>query len=77
MKIMVLGNILIFICFVVSYAFSKTFIEDTNVDGGLGKIYVIIGFEVSIGLIFSSLTFFYCVKFIRLLLKGVQHNFKY
>jgi hypothetical protein len=57
---MVLGNILIFICFVVSYAFSKTFIEDTNVDGGLGKIYVIIGFE-----------------FIRLLLKGVQHNFKY
>ena len=47
LKIMLLGNILIFICFVVSYAFSKQFIEDTNVDGGLGKIYVIIGFEVS------------------------------
>ena len=54
-KIMVLGNIMVFICFVVSYVFYKQFTSD-NLDGeeSIGKIYVIIGFE-----------------FIRLFLKGI------
>lgn len=60
-KIMVLGNIMVFICFVVSYVFYKQFTADGDDDEErMGKIYVIIGFE-----------------FIRLFLKGIQHNFKY
>ena len=45
---MLLGNILIFICFVVSYVFYKQFtIDDHEGEERIGKIYVIIGFEVS------------------------------
>lgn len=47
-KIMLLGNILVFICFVVSYVFYKQFtIDDQEGEERIGKIYVIIGFEVS------------------------------
>jgi hypothetical protein len=59
LKIMLLGQIMVFICFVVSYLFYKQFAQDGE-DEKMGKIYVIIGFE-----------------FIRLFLKGIQHNFKY
>jgi hypothetical protein len=60
-KIMILGNILVFICFIISYVFYKQFTnEEEDEDKKMGKVYVIIGFE-----------------FIRLFLKGIQHNFKY
>ena len=61
----ILSNILLLVCFVVSYVFYKEFTiaedeYDKTGEERLGKIYVIIGFE-----------------FVRLMIKGVQHNFKY
>ena len=48
-KIMLLGNLLVSICFVVSYVFYKQFtIDDHEGEERIGKVYVIIGFEVSI-----------------------------
>jgi len=61
LRIMLLGNILVFVTFVISYVFYKQFtLEEQDEDKKMGKVYVIIGFE-----------------FIRLFLKGIQHNFKY
>ena len=67
-KIMLLRNVLIVISFIVSYAFYAQFTADTKgADGDekMGKIYVIIGFEVSAPsslfgffVLFSRLTIF-------------------
>ena len=47
-KIMLLGNIRVFITFVISYVFYKQFtLEEKDEDKKMGKVYVIIGFEVS------------------------------
>ena len=48
-KIMLLGNIMVCITFVISYVFYKQFtLEEKDEDKKMGKVYVIIGFEVSI-----------------------------
>tara|TARA_B110000285_G_C15118539_1_gene615615 strand:- start:1209 stop:1382 length:174 start_codon:yes stop_codon:yes gene_type:complete len=45
---MLLGNILVFVTFVISYVFYKQFtLEEQDEDKKMGKVYVIIGFEVS------------------------------
>ena len=44
----------------------------------MGKIYVVIGFEVSDTFKFFLVnSLFYLLQFIRILLKGIQHNFRY
>jgi len=65
LKMLILSNVLLFLCFIISYVFYKEFIVaeleySKTGEERLGKIYVIIGFE-----------------FVRLFIKGVQHNFKY
>ena len=46
-KIMLLGSILMVMCFVVSFVFYKQFTGHDSDDESMGKVYVIIGFEVS------------------------------
>jgi hypothetical protein len=62
-KIMLLRNVLIVISFIVSYAFYAQFTADTKGANGDEKM----------GKIYVIIGF----EFIRLLLKGIQHNFKY
>ena len=48
---MILGNILVFINFVISYVFYKQFSQEgEEEENKMGKVYVIIGFEVSLKL---------------------------
>ena len=48
-KIMLLGNILVCVTFVISYVFYKQFsLEEIEDEKKMGKVYVIIGFEVSV-----------------------------
>jgi uncharacterized membrane protein YozB (DUF420 family) len=52
LRIMLLGNILVFVTFMISYVFYKQFsLEEQDEDKKMGKVYVIIGFEVSVSFV--------------------------
>lgn len=92
-KIMLLGNILIFISFIISYAFYTQFTAEENQEvtkDGSAAFGILDPFDMAdmiegnrngksapreekMGKIYVVIGF----EFIRILLKGIQHNFRY